>query len=210
AGVLGPVVPGGGPAHRAGRRPGAGLPDRDRLGDGRAARVGGRRARRLGDRPARPRDRQRRVRGGGEPDRCRGPAHLLGPVVRGRPVRARHRARVGGPRRDAGRGLRPRARRGGAARLAVPARPAHRRVRRPAEAPARLTAVETPASQGYRWPAEWEPHRATWLSWPHSIETWPDGLPAVHAAFGAMVAALAPHETVEIGVGDDALEETAR
>jgi len=70
--------------------------------------------------------------------------------------------------------------------------------------------VETPASQGYRWPAEWEPHRATWLSWPHSIETWPDGLPAVHAAFGAMVAALAPHETVEIGVGDEALEETAR
>lgn len=70
--------------------------------------------------------------------------------------------------------------------------------------------METPASQGYRWPAEWEPHRATWLSWPHSIETWPDGLPAVHAAFGAMVAALAPHETVEIGVGDDALEETAR
>lgn len=70
--------------------------------------------------------------------------------------------------------------------------------------------METPASQGYRWPAEWEPHRATWLSWPHSIETWPDGLPAVHAAFGAMVAALAPHETVEIGVGDEALEETAR
>ena len=71
---------------------------------------------------------------------------------------------------------------------------------------------ETPAAQGYRWPAEWEPHRATWLSWPHNPETWPDPahLAAVHAAFGAMVAALAPHEAVEIGAGDEALEETAR
>ena len=71
---------------------------------------------------------------------------------------------------------------------------------------------ETPAAQGHRWPAEWEPHRATWLSWPHNPETWPDPahLAAVHAAFGAMVAALAPHEAVEIGAGDEALEETAR
>jgi agmatine deiminase len=70
--------------------------------------------------------------------------------------------------------------------------------------------VETPASQGYRWPAEWESHRATWLSWPHNRETWPEGLAAVHEAFGAMVAALAPREAVEIGAGDDALEQTAR
>jgi agmatine deiminase len=70
--------------------------------------------------------------------------------------------------------------------------------------------VTTPAHEGYRWPAEWEPHRATWLSWPHNRETWPDGLAAVHASFGAMVAALAPREAVEIGAGDDALEETAR
>ncbi len=30
-----------------------------------------------------------------------------------------------------------------------------------------------PASQGYRMPAEWEPHSATWLTWPHNKETWP-------------------------------------
>ncbi|MEB2346537.1 MAG: agmatine deiminase family protein [Deltaproteobacteria bacterium] len=70
--------------------------------------------------------------------------------------------------------------------------------------------MESPAAQGYRWPAEWEPHRATWLSWPHNRETWPEGLAAVHASFGAMVAALAPREAVEIGAGDEALEETAR
>lgn len=71
-------------------------------------------------------------------------------------------------------------------------------------------AVETPATQGYRWPAEWEPHRATWLSWPHNLETWPDNLPAVHASFAAMVTALAPREAVEIGVADDAMEDVAR
>ena len=31
----------------------------------------------------------------------------------------------------------------------------------------------TPVSQGYRMPAEWEPHAATWLTWPHNQETWP-------------------------------------
>ena len=32
---------------------------------------------------------------------------------------------------------------------------------------------ESPASLGYRLPAEWEPHAATWLAWPHNRETWP-------------------------------------
>jgi agmatine deiminase len=30
-----------------------------------------------------------------------------------------------------------------------------------------------PAALGYRMPAEWEPHSATWLTWPHNEETWP-------------------------------------
>ena len=68
----------------------------------------------------------------------------------------------------------------------------------------------TPAAQGYRWPAEWERHRATWLSWPHNRETWPTALDRVHATFGAMVAALQPGEVVEIGVADRAMEDAAR
>jgi agmatine deiminase len=71
-------------------------------------------------------------------------------------------------------------------------------------------AAGSPAAQGWRWPAEWEPHRATWLSWPHNPETWPTALDAVHATFGAMVAALQPHEVVEIGAGTEALEARAR
>ena len=53
-----------------------------------------------------------------------------------------------------------------------------------------------------RWPAEWSPHRATWLSWPHSRETWPGAglLEAVEDAFCEMVRAIVPGEGVEINV----------
>lgn len=67
-----------------------------------------------------------------------------------------------------------------------------------------------PAAQGWRWPAEWERHRATWLSWPHNAETWPAHLAAVEATFARFVHALTPHEVVEIGVASDAMEESAR
>jgi agmatine deiminase len=70
--------------------------------------------------------------------------------------------------------------------------------------------MKAPADLGYRWPAEWEPHRATWLSWPHNRETWPESLPAVTESFAAMVRALVPHEAVCIGVGDEAIESRAR
>lgn len=64
---------------------------------------------------------------------------------------------------------------------------------------------ESPAAEGFRWPAEWEPHAATWLSWPHNRETWPgDGsLERTESAFVAMVAALVDHERVCINVADD-------
>ncbi len=51
----------------------------------------------------------------------------------------------------------------------------------------------------FRMPAEWAPHRATWFSWPHSAETWPDELPAVEAALAFAVRALAQHEAVHVG-----------
>ncbi len=68
----------------------------------------------------------------------------------------------------------------------------------------------TPAALGYRWPAEWEPHRATWLSWPHNPETWPGRLERVHAPFIEMVRALQGREEVCINVGSEALEEEVR
>ena len=60
----------------------------------------------------------------------------------------------------------------------------------------------TPASLGFRMPAEWEPHAATWLTWPHNPETWPGKFAPVPDIWTRMVAALAPGERVEIVVRD--------
>ncbi len=67
-----------------------------------------------------------------------------------------------------------------------------------------------PAAAGLRWPAEWELHRATWLSWPHNRETWPHELDRVEAVFAAMVRALWLREEVCINVSGDAMEEAVR
>ncbi len=63
--------------------------------------------------------------------------------------------------------------------------------------------------QGFRWPAEWEPHAATWLSWPHNRETWPTAFDAAETAFVEIAAALAPGERVRIGA-PETLAEQAR
>jgi len=68
----------------------------------------------------------------------------------------------------------------------------------------------SPQSEGFRWPAEWEPHHATWLAWPHNAETWPGHLEAVVASYVEMVRALHTGERVCITVLDEAMEEAAR
>jgi len=61
----------------------------------------------------------------------------------------------------------------------------------------------TPAQLGYRMPAEWQRHTATWLAWPKDPLTWPDRVPLVEKIFLQMMAALAPHETVNLLVDPD-------
>jgi agmatine deiminase len=68
--------------------------------------------------------------------------------------------------------------------------------------------MPTPADLGYYMPAEWHPHAATWLTWPKDPETWPDRVPQVQEIFLQMMAALAPHEIVNLLV-DDATAEAA-
>lgn len=70
--------------------------------------------------------------------------------------------------------------------------------------------MQTPAALGYRWPAEWEPHKATWLSWPHNPDTWPGRLDFVFPVYVEMVRALSASETVCINVADEAMEAQAR
>lgn len=68
----------------------------------------------------------------------------------------------------------------------------------------------TPAARGYRMPAEWEPHEATWLGWPHNRSDWPGKIVPIHWVYGEIVRRLAPGEIVRILVNDAAHEAHAR
>lgn len=65
----------------------------------------------------------------------------------------------------------------------------------------------TPASLGFYMPAEWRPHAATWLTWPKDPETWPDRVSQVEEIYLQMIAALTPHETVNLLVDDEETEQ---
>lgn len=68
------------------------------------------------------------------------------------------------------------------------------------EAQALLGSKEAPA---FRMAAEWEPHEATWLAWPHNEETWPDRLGEIEEVYTQMIEALTPYEKVRLLVNDD-------
>jgi len=54
----------------------------------------------------------------------------------------------------------------------------------------------TPFSLGFRMPAEWEPHEATWLGWPHEATDWPGKFAAIPWAFAEIVRHLSRVERV--------------
>ncbi|HKY62099.1 MAG TPA: agmatine deiminase family protein [bacterium] len=70
--------------------------------------------------------------------------------------------------------------------------------------------ASTPKALGYRMPAEWAPHEATWLSWPKDPITWPDRVPQAREAFARMIEALTPHEKVHLLVDGGAAEDEAK
>ena len=71
--------------------------------------------------------------------------------------------------------------------------------------------AKTPAELGYRMPAEWEPHSATWLSWPRREGiSFPGSFDRVLPTLRAMVEALIESEPVCINVCNDAHEAEAR
>lgn len=67
-----------------------------------------------------------------------------------------------------------------------------------------------PSSLGYRMPAEWHPHVATWLAWPHNKSDWPGKFEPIPYVYAEIVRHLALGERVEIIVKDEAHEEKAR
>jgi agmatine deiminase len=68
----------------------------------------------------------------------------------------------------------------------------------------------TPAALGYRMPAEWEPHEATWIAWPREKSDWPGKFAPIPWVYGEVVRYLSRVETVRILVADQAAESAAR
>ena len=69
---------------------------------------------------------------------------------------------------------------------------------------------KTPHSLGFRMPAEWEPHKATWLAWPHELTDWPGKFTPVPWAFAEMVRHLSRVERVYLLVQDGAAEKRVK
>jgi agmatine deiminase len=62
---------------------------------------------------------------------------------------------------------------------------------------------KTPRELGYRMPAEWEPHEATWLAWPHNPDDWPGKFQAIPWLYAEIVRLLAARERVHLLVQDE-------
>jgi agmatine deiminase len=66
---------------------------------------------------------------------------------------------------------------------------------------------ETPFRLGYRMPAEWEEHEATWIAWPKDPDSFPEELlPNVEASYVKIINALHKNEKVNLLVDDEAAE----
>ncbi|MCX7717013.1 MAG: agmatine deiminase family protein [Candidatus Sumerlaeaceae bacterium] len=68
----------------------------------------------------------------------------------------------------------------------------------------------SPSPRGLRMPAEWEPHEATWLAWPHERTDWPGKFAPIPWVFAEITWWLARSEKVCILVDDSRMETRAR
>lgn len=67
----------------------------------------------------------------------------------------------------------------------------------------------TPRDRKFRMPAEWEPHAATWLAWPHEKSDWPGKFASIPWLYGEIVRHLARVERVRILIDDAPAERAA-
>ena len=73
-----------------------------------------------------------------------------------------------------------------------------------------MAADASPSPQAWRMPAEWEPHAATWLAWPHNRRDWPGKFTPIPFVYAEIVRHLARSERVELIVENAAAEARAR
>lgn len=67
----------------------------------------------------------------------------------------------------------------------------------------------TPKAQGFTFPAEWAPHEATWLSWPHKEASWPGKLQTIYTPYCQFIKAVATGEKVRINICDEEMRNFA-
>src|SRR5882724_7627403 len=65
------------------------------------------------------------------------------------------------------------------------------------------------ANSDFRMPAEWDPHAATWLAWPHYKLDWPGKFEPIPWVYAEIIRYLSRHERVELIVKDGAAEKLA-
>jgi agmatine deiminase len=70
--------------------------------------------------------------------------------------------------------------------------------------------MDTPKASGFSMPAEWEPHEATWIAWPHNKEDWPGRFTPIPWVYAEIVKRLSVVERVRILVQNETLERSAR
>src|SRR5271157_3033520 len=73
-----------------------------------------------------------------------------------------------------------------------------------------VTPTVNSAIKSVRMPAEWEPHEATWLAWPHYRDDWPGKFEPIPWVYAEIIRNLARHERVELIVNDATSEKDAR
>lgn len=72
-----------------------------------------------------------------------------------------------------------------------------------------LSDFRTPKALGYYFPAEFAPHTATWLSWPHKEASWPGKINSIFPYYTRFVKELTKGEKVCINIGDEAMKNFA-
>jgi agmatine deiminase len=68
---------------------------------------------------------------------------------------------------------------------------------------------QTPKQLGYFFPAEFAPHAATWLSWPHKEASWPGKIHTIYPYYCQFIKELTKGEKVCINVSDEAMKNFA-
>lgn len=67
----------------------------------------------------------------------------------------------------------------------------------------------SPKELGYYFPAEFAPHRATWLSWPHNEASWPDRIQNIYPYYCEFIKELTAGERVCINVNNESMQFSA-